>query len=158
MKILDFRQHSALTPCRTLGICQLCLWIVLLRASSAASGVFVKADAFDVVPRCCLMAEEALVDLGIRLSADRLIDHLKVHHVVARRGLNPTHSRTSRGTPAACRRLAGGRASAASDHPREPSHTSHAPRLGRRKMHAHDTQNFLATPHHSRTRSRAWKN
>ena len=33
------------------------------------------------------MAEEALVHLGVRLSADRLVDHLEVHHVMARRGL-----------------------------------------------------------------------
>ena len=49
--------------------------------------MLVKADAFDVVPRGGLMAEKALVDLGIRLAGDFHGDHLKVHHVVARRGL-----------------------------------------------------------------------
>ena len=33
------------------------------------------------------MAEEALVHFGVWLSANLLVDHLKVHHVMARRGL-----------------------------------------------------------------------
>ena len=33
------------------------------------------------------MAKEALVDLGIRLFADCLVDHFEVHHVMARWGL-----------------------------------------------------------------------
>jgi len=49
--------------------------------------VFVKADASDVVPHGGLMTEETLVDLGIRLSADRLIDHSKMFHVMAGRRL-----------------------------------------------------------------------
>ena len=49
--------------------------------------VLVAGSAFDVVPRGGLMAEEALVHLGIRLTGDLHGDHLKVHHVVARRGL-----------------------------------------------------------------------
>ena len=46
--------------------------------------MFVEADAFNVVPYSGLMTEETLVDLGIRLSADRLIDHSKMFHVMAR--------------------------------------------------------------------------
>ena len=46
--------------------------------------MFVEADALDVVPRGGLMAEKALVNLCIRLSADRLIDHSKMFHVMAR--------------------------------------------------------------------------
>ena len=49
--------------------------------------MLVKADALDVVPRGGLMAEEALIDLGVRLAGHFHGDHLKVHHVVARRSL-----------------------------------------------------------------------
>ena len=51
------------------------------------SVVFVPSDSFDVVPTGCLMAEETLVDLCVRLSANLLIDHLEMHHVMARRRL-----------------------------------------------------------------------
>ncbi len=49
--------------------------------------MFVEADAFNVVPYSGLMAEETLVDFGIRLSADRLIDHSKMFHVMTGRRL-----------------------------------------------------------------------
>ncbi len=49
--------------------------------------MFVEADALDVVPYSGLMAEKALVNLGIRLSADRLIDHSEMFHVMTGRGL-----------------------------------------------------------------------
>ena len=49
--------------------------------------MFVPTNAFDVVPRGGLMAEETLVNLCIRLSADLLIDHSKMFHVMARRRL-----------------------------------------------------------------------
>ena len=49
--------------------------------------VFVKADAFDVVPRSCLMAEEALVHLGLLHASSRHRNHFEVHHVMARRSL-----------------------------------------------------------------------
>ncbi len=54
---------------------------------SIASVVFVPADPFKIVPAGCLMAEETLVHLCVRLVANLLIDHLEVHHVVARRRL-----------------------------------------------------------------------
>jgi hypothetical protein len=49
--------------------------------------VFVKADAFDVVPRGCLMAEEALIHLGLLHASGGHGNHFEVHHVMARRGL-----------------------------------------------------------------------
>ena len=52
-----------------------------------SSVVFVEADAFDVVPRSCLMAEEALVHLGLLHASGRHRNHFEVHHVVAWRGL-----------------------------------------------------------------------
>ena len=53
----------------------------------SVSMMFVKADAFDVVPRSCLMAEEALVHLGLLHAGGRHRNHFEVHHVMARRGL-----------------------------------------------------------------------
>lgn len=41
--------------------------------------VLVKADALNVVPRGGLVAEETLVDLGVRLVANGLVDHFEVH-------------------------------------------------------------------------------
>ena len=49
--------------------------------------VFVPADAFDVVPRGGLVAEEALVHLRVLLSRHLHRDHLEVHHVMTRRSL-----------------------------------------------------------------------
>ena len=49
--------------------------------------VFIPADAFDVVPRGSLMAEEALIHFGLFHVRDGHRNHLEVHHVVARRGL-----------------------------------------------------------------------
>ena len=49
--------------------------------------MFVKADTSKIVPGGSLMAEEALVDFGVRLAANRLVDHFEVHHIVARWGL-----------------------------------------------------------------------
>ena len=49
--------------------------------------MFEKADSLDVVPRGCLMANEALADLGVFLFSDHHGYHFEVHHVVARRGL-----------------------------------------------------------------------
>ena len=49
--------------------------------------VFVKTDAFNVVPRSRLMAEEALADLGFFHARSLHGDHFEVHHVVARRCL-----------------------------------------------------------------------
>ena len=49
--------------------------------------VLVEADTFDVVPRSGLMAEKALIDLGLSHVSDGHGDHFEVHHVMARRGL-----------------------------------------------------------------------
>ena len=58
--------------------------------------VLVPADALDVIPRIGLMTAIALVDLNvsatwvawaIRFASNRLVNHFKVHHVVARRRL-----------------------------------------------------------------------
>ena len=49
--------------------------------------VFVESNAFDVVPRSGLMAEEALTDLGFFHFRHAHRNHLEVHHVVAGRGL-----------------------------------------------------------------------
>ena len=58
--------------------------------------VLVKTDAFDVIPRVGLMAAIALVDLhisatriarSVRFTGNRLVNHFKVHHVMARRRL-----------------------------------------------------------------------
>ena len=49
--------------------------------------MFVVANTADVIPRSRLVAEETLADLRIGLAANLLVDHLEVHHVVARRGL-----------------------------------------------------------------------
>ncbi len=61
------------------------------------SVMFVPADAFDVVPTGCLMAEETLVHLCVRLVANLLIDHLEVHHVMAWRRLMTLRARLRRG-------------------------------------------------------------
>ena len=45
--------------------------------------VLVPTDSFDVVPRIRLMAQEALVHLGVFLTSDRFRHHLEMHHVVA---------------------------------------------------------------------------
>ena len=58
--------------------------------------VLIPPDAFDVIPRVGLMTAIALVDLNvsttrvawtIRFTGNRLVNHFKVHHVVARRRL-----------------------------------------------------------------------
>ena len=49
--------------------------------------VFVEADAFDVVPRRRLMAEEALINLGLFDASGLHRNHLEVHHIMAGRGL-----------------------------------------------------------------------
>src|ERR1035437_8762296 len=49
--------------------------------------VFVKADASEVVPRGCLMAEEALIHLGLLHTGGRHRNPFEVHHVMARRSL-----------------------------------------------------------------------
>ena len=49
--------------------------------------VFVKANAFDVVPGSRLMAEEALGHLRILQVRDAHRDHLEVHHVMTWWGL-----------------------------------------------------------------------
>ena len=55
--------------------------------------MFVKSDAFDVVPRGRLMTEETLADLRVRLARDAHRNHFEVHHVVARRGLMALRAR-----------------------------------------------------------------
>ena len=49
--------------------------------------VFVEADTFDVVPRRCQMAEEALIHLGLFYASGRHRNHFEVHHVMTRRSL-----------------------------------------------------------------------
>ena len=49
--------------------------------------VLVIANAFDVVPGGRLVAQITLVDFGVRLTSDLGRDHLKMHHVMARRRL-----------------------------------------------------------------------
>lgn len=49
--------------------------------------MLVEADAFDVVPCGCLMAEEALIHLGLLHTGCRHRNHFEVHHVMARGGL-----------------------------------------------------------------------
>ena len=49
--------------------------------------VLVVADAFDVVPRGSLMAEEALIDLRFLHMSDTHRNHFEMHHVVAGRRL-----------------------------------------------------------------------
>ena len=51
------------------------------------SVVLVKTDAFDVVPGSRLVAEETLRYVGVLDARDLHRHHLKVHHVVAGRGL-----------------------------------------------------------------------
>ena len=51
------------------------------------SMMFVKANAFDVVPRSSQMTEKALIHLGLRHSGSRHRNHFEVHHVMARRSL-----------------------------------------------------------------------
>ena len=57
---------------------------------------FEETHAFYVIPRSCLMTGVALRDLNVfttpaalsfTLSDNLLVNHFKVHHVVARRGL-----------------------------------------------------------------------
>ena len=48
---------------------------------------FVKTDAFDVVPRGRLVAEVALPNLRVFLPCNALVNHFKVHHIMARRCL-----------------------------------------------------------------------
>ena len=49
--------------------------------------VLVPTNSLDVVPRGRLVAQVALVDFGVRLTGDLGRDHLKMHHVMARRRL-----------------------------------------------------------------------
>ena len=53
----------------------------------SSSVVFVEADAFDVVPRGGLMAEETLIHFGFLHDGGLHRNHLEVHHIVARRRL-----------------------------------------------------------------------
>ena len=63
----------------------------------SSSVVFVESDAFDVVPRSRLMAEEALTDLGFLHSRHAHRNHFEVHHVVAGRGLMALGTRLRHG-------------------------------------------------------------
>ena len=49
--------------------------------------MLIPADAFDVIPRGRLMAEETLADLSLFHACDAHRNHLEVHHVVAGRSL-----------------------------------------------------------------------
>ena len=49
--------------------------------------MFVKADAFDVVPGRGLVAEEALIHLGLLHASGLHRNHFEVHHVMAGRCL-----------------------------------------------------------------------
>ena len=63
----------------------------------SVSIMLVKANAYDVVPRGRLMAEEALGDLRFLYVRDAHRDHLKVHHVMARWGLMALRAGLRRG-------------------------------------------------------------
>lgn len=49
--------------------------------------MFVESDAFDVIPRGCLMAKEALIHLSLGHSRDRHRNHFEVHHIMTGRSL-----------------------------------------------------------------------
>ena len=51
------------------------------------SMMLVESDTFNIVPGGGLVAEKALADFGLFHARDPHRDHLKMHHVVARRGL-----------------------------------------------------------------------
>ena len=49
--------------------------------------MFVKSDTFNVVPRGGLMAEEALIYLGLLHVRDTHRNHFEMHHIMTRRSL-----------------------------------------------------------------------
>lgn len=57
------------------------------RAARSFSVVLIKADAFDIIPRGGLMAEEALIHFGLFHVRDSHRNHFEMHHVMARRSL-----------------------------------------------------------------------